>query len=743
VALVARPNDSPRSITGLGVLLVLAAAAAYANSWGVPFLFDDIPSVFENPTIRQLWPLSTPLSPPNGFGFTVSGRPLVNLSLAINWAVGGADVTGYHVFNFAIHALAGLTLFGLARRTLRRPVLAGTFGGWALPLAGAMALGWMLHPLQTEAVTYIIQRAESMMALFYLLTLYGFARAADATERSVQRRWQGVTLAACALGMLCKEVMVSAPLAVLLYDRTFVAGNFRAAWRARRGFYGALALTWLPLAWLIVATGGDRGGTFTLTLAACWQQWLTQCEALTRYLWLAFWPSPLIFEYGIPPPLTVADVGLQALLVLALLGATLWALWRRPVAGFLGAMFFLILAPTSLMPAVTQVIVEHRMYLPLAAVVALTAGGCVRWWGGRGLVAWTMLALAGGGLTFLRNRDYASDLTLWKDTVDKRPTSALAQSNLASAYYARGELAAAVRHNEASLELNPKSAQVHFNLGLAFDRLGRTEEAATQYQDAVAILPYFAQAHSKLGLALVKLHRVPEAVEHLAEALSYIPDYAEAHYGLGLAAAETERWTGAVGYYEKALQLSPDYAAAESNLGVALSRLGRSADAERHLRRALRLEPSLAEAHFNLGLVLAAQGKAAAAREQYAEAVRLAPDTAEAQLNLGVAEAQAEKWDEALAALRAAVRLRPDLAEAHANLGIVLAELGRTEEAVASYEEALRLRPDYAVAHYNLGNALLRLQRWSEAKRHFAEAARLAPEMKAAREMEARLQAMP
>jgi len=192
------------------------------------------------------------LSPPRWSGIT--GRQLINLSLAVNYAVGGTRVWGYHALNLAVHILAGLTLFGIVRRTLLQPRLRGRFGAAANGLALTTAVLWTVHPLQTESVTYIIQRCESMMGLFYLLTLYCFIRGA-ASQRP--RLWYGLCVTACALGMACKEVMVSAPLMVLLYDRTFVSGSFRVAWRRHGRLLGALAGTWVLLGYLVAS-----GGTF-------------------------------------------------------------------------------------------------------------------------------------------------------------------------------------------------------------------------------------------------------------------------------------------------------------------------------------------------------------------------------------------------------------------------------------------------------------------------------------------------
>src|SRR5687768_14114124 len=146
----------------VGATLVAAIVSAYFNSLGAPFVFDDLLAIPENPTIRRLWPLTDVLFPPRGEGLSVEGRPVLNLTLAFNYAIGGTAVRGYHVVNLAIHSLATLTLFGLLRRTLLLPRLRERFGRDALPLSAIIAVLWSLHPLQTESVTYVIQRAESL-----------------------------------------------------------------------------------------------------------------------------------------------------------------------------------------------------------------------------------------------------------------------------------------------------------------------------------------------------------------------------------------------------------------------------------------------------------------------------------------------------------------------------------------------------------------------------------------------------
>lgn len=723
-------------------IIVAAAFAAYANTFHVPFLFDDVSSIVDNPSIRQLWPPGPALSPPADWGFTVSGRPILNYSFALNYAISGVHVWSYHAFNLLVHILAGLLLFGLVRRTLVRPPLADRFGERAGPLALVIAALWTLHPLQTESVTYVAQRAESLMGLFFLLTLYAFVRSLDSFRPGC---WRTISFLSCLLGVGTKEITVLAPLLVFLYDRTFVARSFRAAWRQRRWVHLSLVATWVPLAVLLATTGGNRGGTAGFNVGISWiGYWLTQFEAITRYLALSFWPHPQIFDYG---KIVVTDIGAAlgwAIPVVALVGATLMALWRWPVAGFLGAWFFALLAPTSVVPGTLQMVVEHRVYLPLAAVIVFAVGSVAKSFGNRTAIAvGASLALVAGTLTMQRNQVYRDDTTMWEDVLAKRPGNARAHNNLGLALYHQGKFDAAVTRYRESVRLDPSDAHAHYNLGLALMSAGHPTDAIAPLVEAVRILPYFFSAHLNLGIVLTKLGRPGEALPYFAEALRYDPSPADTHFQLGVALAQLGRWPEAVQHYAQAVELRPNYAEAQSNWGVALIQMNSTSEAVDHFEAALSLNSDLADTHFNLGLAFASLGRSADAFAQYSDAVRLNPQHVDAQLNLGVALAQAGRLPEAVAHLERAVQLRPGSPTLHTNLATALVEIGRATDALAHYETALRLRPDDAQAHYNVGYALLAAGRGSEAQPHFENALRLQPSFTAARDMLRRLQETP
>ncbi|MEO6004921.1 MAG: tetratricopeptide repeat protein [Opitutus sp.] len=717
-------------------LIVLAALAAYSNSWGGPFVFDDVASILSNASIRHVWPLSTSLNPPDGFGSTVSGRPLLNLTLAVNYAISGEAVWSYHALNLIIHVAAGLVLFGLVRRTLCRPVFSERVRQEATAIAGVVALLWTVHPLQTEAVTYVIQRAESLMGLFYLLTLYGFARSIDATR---QRTWQVIAVGCCALGMACKEVMVTAPVIVLLYDATFGAGSLRAALIRHRWLYLGFAASWGLLLVLVARTGGNRGGTFEFTPAALVDFALTQPEAICRYLRLVVWPAPLVFEYGRWKVENLWGVLPYALFIAVLIGLVARVGRRRSVVGFLGATFFVVLAPTSVMPGVTQIMAEHRMYLPLAAVVALLVGAGFSRWGRKALAVGLTLALVASGLTYRRNQDYRSAFALWSDTVRKRPGSAMAQSNLGSVYFERGDMAAAHSHYLQALRLDPNSAHAHYNLGLTLDAEGRREEAIPEYREALRILPYYAQASVKMGAALIQLGRPAEAVEPLVDATRRLIDPTDAYLTLGAARLELGDSAGAKEAYDAALLRSPSNATAELGLASVLFKAGEVREAIARAERSLVLAPGSPDAHRNLALMYASVGETERAIGHDRAALRQNPNLADVRLNLGISLAQLGQAADAEQELRIAARLNPGSPEAHANLANVLAETNQLREALEHYDVALRLRPDYAIAHYNVANALLRMERWAEAKAHLVDAVRLRPDLTAARETLERL----
>ncbi|MSU51630.1 MAG: tetratricopeptide repeat protein [Opitutus sp.] len=606
-----------------------AMFALYFNALSVPFLFDDRPAIERNETIRTLWPLTTPLSPPVS-GAGVAGRPIANLSLALNYALGGLEVRGYHAVNIGLHALTGLVLWGVLRRTLRR-MGRGEAGE---RMAAAATLLWLVHPLQTESVVCVVQRNEVLVALFYLLTLYCFVRSTESTRRV---GWTLPAVAACTLGMASKEVMATAPLLIFLYDRTFVAGSFRSAWRQRWRVHMALAGTWLLLGWLMLGHG-QRAGTVGFGLGVgAWQYLLTQCGALTTYLKLAIWPSPLVVDYGVDVVHGLREVWGRGLVIVTLLGFTVFTLWRRPVPGFAAAAFFVVLAPSSsFVPLTTQPIAEHRMYLPLAAVIVLLVAGLHRLAPARRTFALAAgaAALALAGLTVRRNADYGSEKKLWVDTLAKQPRNARAQASLAGVFARAGQWGEALPRFEAALRLRPDYADTENDYAGALGRVGRLEQSIAHYEKARRLKPDDPDIRCNLGAALAQAGQTAAAMAQFEAALVANPKHPAALNHLGDALLKSGRTQEALARFESVIAIDPGHLAAHNNAGVALGALGRLRESIPHFEATLRGLPNSAQAHYNLAQALEGVGRLPEAVAHDEAALRISPDFAAARRHL-------------------------------------------------------------------------------------------------------------
>jgi Flp pilus assembly protein TadD len=558
-------------------VLLVAGVLTYGGSLNGPFIYDDIPNIVDNQSIHSIQNVFNQSLGPTGAG--LYNRSIVRLSFAVNYALGKDHVRGYHILNLAVHLLAGITLFGIVRRTLLTKSMKAVYGPAATLIGFACALIWMLHPLQTQAVTYIIQRCESMMGLFFLLTFYCTIRSWQSSRSGI---WQGAAVLSFVLGMGSKEVIAVAPPLLLAYDVIFIHSRLGDAIRKSWPLYASLASGLLLLGMLLI-TGSQVWQGAGLKELLPWQSYLlTQPVVILHYVRLAVWPDSLCLDYEWPLA-GWHQAWPAVLIVAALLSLTAWALYRRKPAGFLGAWFFAILAPTSLVPLPDPAF-EHRMYLPLAALVILAVIGTYRLglilrnryrFGKKnltvsGLAGLFILSLLLGLLTHNRNIVYASEVSIWTDTVRKAPGN----------------------------------SRAHLNLGVELDRSGNHYEAIRHFEEAIRLRPDDAGAYTNMGNVLTKLGKFDDAIRLLREAIRLKADSAEVYSNLGVALGRSGRLNDAVVQLEYAVRLKPDYAPAHSNLGLALGRLGRKQEAIAHFQEALRLKPDYQAARMNLELLM-------------------------------------------------------------------------------------------------------------------------------------------
>jgi tetratricopeptide (TPR) repeat protein len=667
-------KSNPTTIVPVLVLLV-TGIAVYWNSVEGPFVWDDQTSIVTNPTIQRLWPLSVPLNPPRET--PVAGRPVVNLSFALNYAYGELHETGYHVWNIAVHIACALVLFGIARRTLAGPKLAPRFGAVANPTAMGATLLWMVHPLQSEAVDYVTQRTESMMALFFLLTLYCAIRSRRSSTHGVS--WQALSVVTCALGMASKESMVTAPIVVALYDRTFEFSSWRETFRTRKYFYSALATTWVELGAFLWQQPRTTAG-FSVAVSP-WTYLLNQAEMITRYLRLSLWPSPLVLDYGLPRPLTLRSVVGNLAVLVPLLIATAVTLVRWPAIGFLAATFFMTLAPTSsVIPIASEVGAERRMYLPATALAALTAVAVAllmeRASERRPQQKRNRLICAAGSIAILallavqtvyRNAEYASPVQLWQTVVDRRPHGR-ARASLAA------ELIAAGNHNEAMVQLREAVRDypdARFGLGTELILEGRVEEGIANLRQFIQAQPSNLNrtpARILLAQALANQGKLHDAVDEFRTVLKDVPNHDGVRANLADVLAALGQHEQALTEYRALLVRQPNSSVVETRLAMGLAKTGRFNEAIEHFRHARDLNPQSGALNRQLAEMYLRVGDGAQGEAYARETLRIDPNDGEAHNLLGVALAARGRIDEAIPQFQQAVRINPNNAQAQANL---------------------------------------------------------------------------
>ena len=624
--------------------IVVLGVAAYANSLEGPYLFDDEASVVNNRSIRCLWPpwqaaWGTPESP-------MAGRPLVNFSLAYNHALGGLDPRGYRAFNLAVHVLCAIVFFAIVDRTLQSARLAQRFGRRGVGIASACAILWLLHPMHTECVNYITQRTETMMALCYLLTMYCALRADD---RSTRWRWSIAAVGACAAGMACKEVMVSAPVMVLLYDWTYRSTNFRQTLVCRWPLYAGLAATWAVLAALMLTGPRSTSVGFHLGVSA-FQYALNQCVILVDYLRLVFWPNPVILDYGYPLELTFAEVAPYAAALAILVTASFAAMVRRPAVGFPAVWFFVVIAPTSsFVPIVTEVGAERRIYLPSTGLIALIAV-CACWLLTRANKVLTRRGAGVGGKSGTLPRRVGATFAVVLGAV-----MLLATAHRNVAYQNPLGLW------QTSIEAMPQNPRAHLSVGSAEAEAGRLDEALEHYRRALLIKPDFAMAHFDLGNLYLDRGHLDDAIRSYESAAQYDPGMAAAWNQMGIVLATQGNHEEAITKYDEALRIDPMNPEAHFNLAHAMRLTGRLDEAIKHYEITIREIPRMSG------------GRPVAALKRWLDVIKSAGDDAQRHLIIATYVGAERKLDEAIIHYGHALRLRPDRPEPRARLAWILA----------------------------------------------------------------------
>lgn len=532
-----------RRLQAAWAALAILVALAWSNALTSEFTYDDKVEVVGNTTIRVLEDWRAVL------GYNVA-RPLLVLTYAISYRLGGMDPLPYHLADVLLHALnTGLVL--------RLGWLVGRRVGLSEPVAfGVLGAGlWALHPLGTESVTYVTGRSEQLCATFYVLSCVGWLRYREAEDRRTRWLAWGGTWLAFVAAALSKEVAATLPLALLLLDR---AGT--GSWREVRWWAlspGALLLALaglfrLQLLGHLALPEADR------TLAV---QVLTQGEVFWRYVQLAFVPAGQSIFHDHPE----AEVGAQSVGALAAwvcgVGGGLWALgrpaWRVQGLGWLW--WCLLLLPSSSVVPLKETMAEHRTHLALLGLAWMVAGALA----GRGRRWWTLGAVAAvllGGLTWKRNAVWATEVELWGDAVAVNAESAEAWYGYGDSLRMAGRFADAELAYRESLRRDPALLDAWTNLGITLAQQNRDVEAMEAWEEALRRRPTYCRAHNNIGLLHARRGRATEALTELRTSLVWCPDDVNAWYWTAkLYDEQLDDPKEALAAYQKVVDLAPSH----------------------------------------------------------------------------------------------------------------------------------------------------------------------------------------
>jgi protein O-mannosyl-transferase len=601
-----KPSVNPFYVKSVSIILILALGLiVYSNTFRASFQLDDITSIINNSHIRNIGDLA------NIWNF-LPRRFLLYLSLALNYHFHQLDVFGYHLVNLTIHLITALLVWWLVRLTFLTPVMRESkIAAQADLLALFAGLIFVSHPVQTEAVTYIVQRAASLATLFYVAALCFYARARLLEEeKPPSGQWKiyyAVSLLSVIAAMFTKETAITLPLMVLWYEISFLRRKDGLNWPRLIPFL--LTLLIIPAAMFMTESKEalKLRGVFPekpvgITSA---QYLLTQFRVMITYLRLVFVPvnQNLDYDQRIFQSVLQWPVFLSFLSLAAIIAAAQRLFFKYRLVSFAILWFFLALLPESSILPIKDVIFEHRLYLPLVGFSLFLVSSAFYLLGTRRFKAmiavFSMIVLTNAFLTYERNRVWQDNVTLWDDTVRKSPHKARPYCNRGVAYSNAGDFERALKDFTAAIALDPNYAEAYHSRGVVLGKQGKLKEAIADFTRAIDIEGALTAAYNNRGSAYGREGELDLAVRDFSRALMIDPNYAEAYKNRGIVYVMQGRVPDGILDFTRAVGSDPHYVEAYLNRGLIYGQEGRLQEAVSDLTRAIALDPSLAVAYQN------------------------------------------------------------------------------------------------------------------------------------------------
>jgi len=680
------------------IVIVPLALLAYANTFNVPFIYDDINNILANTHIRMTAVTIEDIAAV--FNSPSAKRPFANLTLALNYYLNRYQVGGYHLINLLTHIVTALLIYLVSGQTLR---LCGKKSNLAPILASSL---WLVNPVNTQSVTYIIQRMNSLATMFYMLTLFLYiqARKTGMAGRASMGRY--IFYVFCLLAGLCglasKEIVATLPLMIFLYEWYFFQ-RLDIPWLKRK-------LPWIALIMglvLVPAAFYLGPGPLEKILSAYAkhnftpvQRLLTEPAVIIYYIGLLLFPHPdrltLIYDFPVftspVDPLT-ALAGILGIAAMVVAGFSLSS--RQPLLSF-AVFWFLgnLMIESSVFGL--ALIFEHRTYLPsvfpVIALSALFLGSAKT--SKPALAVCLLLVVTGLVWTHQRNAVWDGDIRLWQDNAAKAPAMPQVHNNLGQALLKNGQTELAETVFRRALALDPGLDEPRVNLGVALQRQGRIGPAKAQYQTVLDANPDHVKARFNLALALKEQGQTEAAARHLEKIMAVDPGNTGVMLSLGAALMEQDKNDQALAWFRKALAIDATDSRIINNLGIVLQRLGRIDEALAAYYQGLALDPDNARLHNGLGLALLDRGQYEEAARHFLRALAVDPGLTEAYVNLGVTAEHQGEIARAVAFYRQALEIDPSYDLARWNLALLYIKEGRTDEAAALTGEAAVIKPE-------------------------------------------------
>ena len=632
---VAKPKPSRdtkpfalRFLISIGLIAGIASLI-YSNTFHAPFYLDDWPNILENQSIQIKVLTWDRVEQMVGIIYKETIRLFSYFTFALNYYLGGFNVFGYHLINLMIHIAAGIFLFWFLTLTFGLPSLKERYGSLSFKVALLSSLIFISHPVQTQSVTYIVQRMSSMAGMFYLLSLVLYVKG-RLTSSSWQRIFYfGGTVLSYFLGIFSKENVAILPLFVFLYEFYFfqdleLSAKGRKVLLILIGSIFLLVLVGLVLwgeRYLMVIEEGYKIRDFTLE-----ERVLTQFRVVLYYVNLLFYPHPsrLNLDYDFPISKTILDPPstlISILIVAGLIGYSIWTAKKRPVLSFCILWYFgNLIIESSIFPL--EMVYEHRLYIPSIGPIILFSLFLSE--------LFTRLRMKFGHNPILISRLSTFSML-----------SIILLLSLGT--YERNALwSDGIRLLEDGVRKSPNKFRPHYNLGVAFQQAGRYKEAVESYKRAIQLKggpnkirtesTYFksvdAEFYNNLGVVYRKLEQYPDAIQSYLQAIRMKPDYPDPYNNLGLAYYATDKLQEAIEAFRKAIFLKPHDDGFQYNLGVTFSKLNNDRDAVEAYKEAVRINPGNVKAHYNLGVSYSLLGERSLALERYEILKKLDQDRA-------------------------------------------------------------------------------------------------------------------